>query len=84
MGQASPVLIGGVVEFLYTTCTRPTDSLCEDAVGLPETSYFFEVARVLSAQQGAGHTVSSRKQTLPFRSDGCNFHHAPTAQRCGN
>ena len=39
IGEAWSILIGGVVELLYTT--RPIDSLCEDTVGLPETRYFF-------------------------------------------
>ena len=42
MDQEWPIYMGGVAEFLYTTWL--TDSLCEDTVGLPETSYFFEVA----------------------------------------
>ena len=42
MGQAWLILIKVVAEYLYTT--QPTDSLCEDIVGLPDTRYFFEVA----------------------------------------
>ena len=37
------MLIGRVAEFVHTT--QLTDSFCEDTVWLPETSYFFEVAK---------------------------------------